>query len=515
MTSTPPSAGSLPPEAGRLGRRAIDGFLSLSAGNAARAVLKIALLAILGRLLTPADFGLVEAAGIVVWFSLIFASLGVAAALIQRTPLEARHVATAATSSLVLGLVIAALMYAFAPAIEAALRVPRLTPMLRGLALVFPLAGLSAVAECLLQRRLRFGLIAGGELVSYALGYGVVGVTMAVLGFGAWALVGAEIAKTIVKSALYLRAEPDARRFGFDPRALRELLRFGSGYTASGIATYVATQGDNAVVARVLGGSALGFYGRAFELMLMPAQALGMVLDKLLFPTLALVQQQPDVLRLAYRRCTALVALLVLPLSTTVAALAPEIVAALLGAGWEPVAAPLRVLAAAMYFRVGYMVGHAVANSTGAVHQAARRNAIYAVLIVAGALVGSSWGLAGVAGGVLIAVVVNFVMVFRLAARITRLTAVEFLSIHAPAARIACVLGAEAWLVAALLRGTSAPPVTTLLAAGLIMGLTTLVALRVFPGTLGPEGRWIAEALYERTPRRLQPLLRRVMVRAS
>ena len=157
----------------RVGRRAVRGFLTMGAGNAGRAVLKVALLAILGRLLSPADFGRVEAAGIIVWLSMIFAGLGVGAAIVQRERLEPRHIATATTSSIVLGAALGALISAVAPWISTLLRVSELAPLLRGLALVFPIAGISSIAECVLQRELRFGVIATGELVSYAISAGL------------------------------------------------------------------------------------------------------------------------------------------------------------------------------------------------------------------------------------------------------------------------------------------------------------------------------------------------------
>src|SRR5690606_20766492 len=82
-------------ETGRpeLARRAMRGFLWLSAGNGVRAVLKVVFLALLARLLTPADFGVLGAAMVVVWLSMLATSLGVGPALVQRSELEERHIA--------------------------------------------------------------------------------------------------------------------------------------------------------------------------------------------------------------------------------------------------------------------------------------------------------------------------------------------------------------------------------------------------------------------------------------
>lgn len=517
--ATPPSrAPRLTPDSplapGELGRGAVSGVLTMSLGNAGRAVLRVALLAVLGRLLEPVSFGLVGAAGIVIWFGMIFAGLGVAAALIQRESLEPRHVATAVTSSIALGILGAGIVYVAAPVLEQALRVPGLTPVLRWLSLVFPIVGVSAVAECMLQRRLRFGVIAGGELVSYAVGYGVVGVWLAFAGFGVWALVAAELTKVAVKALMFLRAVPAARHVAFDPQAFRELMRFGSGYSASSLASYAASQGDVAVVARTLGPAALGYYGRAFELMLVPAQSLGIVLDKVLFAAMAKLQDRPDALRRAYHRATALVALLVLPVSAVTVILAPEIIAVLLGSAWAPAAVPLRILAAGMYFRVGYMIGHAVANSTGATHAAAGRSVVYAALVVVGAVVGVRWGLAGVATGVLVAVAANFAMVFLLAERITGTRTADYLALHLAGARLALLLGGEAWLIDTAAAAIGIGAIGTLVASVAVIAITVVALVRLWPRFLGDDAWWIVDMLYDHVPTALQPLVRRTLARS-
>ena len=485
----------------------------MSAGNGARAVLKLAVLAALARLLTPEQFGVVAGAGIAVWLSLVFSSLGLGPALIQRPSVDAAHVETAAAASLLFGLATAVAVVVLAPGLETLLRVPGLTPILRGMAIVFPIAGLASVAECMLQRELRFAAIARAELLSYALGYGVAGVGLGLAGAGAWALVGAEIVKSAVKALAMLRDVPAARRLRLHRGALGDLVHFGSGYTAGALTTYAVAQGDNVVVARVLGASALGIYGRAYELMLVPAQAIGMLLDKVLFPALARVQEEPDRLRLAYRRVTALVALLVMPLSAAAIVLAPELIAALLGPAWAPAIVPFQILALGMYFRVGYMIGHSVANATGAARGVAWRNVVFAGLVVAGAVVGARWGLVGVSTGVLVAMAANFAMIFQLGTRLTGMTAAAFVAVHLPAALLTAIVGIEAWGVALVMHRIAAPPLATLVAAALLIVPTLLLLARTLPAVLGEDGRWLADLVCRSAPAPLAPVLRWALMR--
>lgn len=492
----------------RLQRSALDGFLWLSAGNGVRAVLKIGVLAILGRLLTPADFGLVAAAAAVVWFTMVFSSLGVGPALVQRRELEPEHISTSFAFSLFLGITLGAAVALFAPAIARVFRLDGLAPVLRGIAIVFPISALSTVSYCLLQRQLRFRAIAGAELISYALGYGGVGVGMALLGYGVWALVGAEVAKEAVKTALLLVALPGSRRVSFHPRAFMELLRFGSGYTAGGIATYIALEADSLVVARYLGASALGLYGRAYELMLVPAKALGEVLNKILFPALSRVQDDPGRLALGYRRALGVTALIVVPVSVGIFVLAPEIVVTLLGGQWLGAVAPLRILIVATYFQVGYMVGQSAANATGIVYGTAWRSAAYAVLVVVGAIVGQRWGIVGVAVGVAFAITVNFLLVAQLNARVTGLSSRDFVALHLPALSLAALTALVVWGVAQALRHAGVPALIILLVSVAATAAAALLALRALQKRL-PDGdvRWLMDMVCRHAPRPLRSLI--------
>jgi O-antigen/teichoic acid export membrane protein len=492
-----------------LRRRAVGGFLWLSMGNASRAVLKLAVLAVLARLLLPAEFGLVAAAGVVVWFSMVFSTLGVGPALVQRPNLTPVDVSTGFIASIGLGVAVGALVFLLAPEIARLFHLPELAPVLQAMSLVFPLAALGTVSECLAQRELRFRVIAAIELISYAVGYGVAGIALAWLGFGVWALIGAELVKTLVKSLLFLGARPLGVAMRFDIGVLRELMRFGSGYTASGLSIYFASQGDSFVVARFLGAAALGVYSRAYELMMVPAQALGVLLDKILFPVASRVQADPAKLALAYRRSIALTAFVVLPFSAATIVLAPEIVRVLLGPNWLEVVAPLQVLALAMYFRTGYMLAHSVAHAAGAVGQSAWRSALHAVLVVVAALIGREFGITGVAVGVVAAIAVNFALLLQLGVRTTGVRWSEIGTLHAAAGVLAVVVGGESWLIASLLRSWNAPSIVVLAAACGVSVATALLVIRFAPRSFGQDGQWLVSVVLDQLPATMQPLLRK------
>jgi O-antigen/teichoic acid export membrane protein len=149
-----------------LTHQSIAGMAWVALGSGALAVLKLVALVLLTRLLTPADFGLMSAALVILTFSLNFSQLGLGPALVQRPRLEPHHISTAFVASTALGLLTAAIIWWGAPLLAEFFRMDRLVPIVRTLAFTFPLAGISIASESLLQRELRFRLLANRELIS-------------------------------------------------------------------------------------------------------------------------------------------------------------------------------------------------------------------------------------------------------------------------------------------------------------------------------------------------------------
>src|SRR5690606_27938592 len=186
-------------------------------------------------------------------------------------------------------------------------------PITRVLALGFPISALGVVPDGMLQREMRFAWLAVSDVISYALGYGAVGVTLALLGAGAWSLVLASLAQTVALTVILLLASPHPLRPLLDRRAARELLDYGGGYTLARAFNYVALNGDNVVVGRFLGVAALGIYSRSFQLLTLPVNVVANVVEQVLFPLMARVRHDDRLLRSTFRQAVVLVALLFLP----------------------------------------------------------------------------------------------------------------------------------------------------------------------------------------------------------
>jgi PST family polysaccharide transporter len=469
----------------------------MGSGKAAYTLLQFLVVALLSRLISPADFGVVSAALVVTGLSTIVSGLGLGPAIVQRPQLERRHLDTAFSVSLALGFGLGAAIWLGAPLVADVMRMDRVTPVLRALAWVFPLQSLGAVSSSQLTRDLDFSWLAARDVLTYGLGYGVAGVGTALLGWGVWAVVAAEVVQAASKSALLLAKHPPSRRLAFERAAFQDLAYYGGGFTVARLANYAAVYGDNVVTGRFLGPAALGYYGRAYSLMSAPAYAFGAVLDSVLFPAMAKVQDDGRRLAAAYLRAVGLIALLVLPSSATVILLAPELIRVALGPHWTVAVAPFQVLAIGMLFRTSYKISDSIARSTGAVYRRAWRQILYASFVVIGAWVGQHWGIVGVAWGALSALTFNFFMMASLSLDVAQTTWVAFWKVHRPAVMLTLVSFPLVWLVTAGARALGLPALVVLLCVGATL-LTACIALaRQVPATfLGGEGQWMLKTLH-------------------
>jgi O-antigen/teichoic acid export membrane protein len=489
--------------------RALGGMFWTFSGTGVQATVQLLAIMALGRLLTPTDFGLMSAAGVVVAFSQIVSQIGVGPAIIQRKTLEPTHVRVAVTLSVLLGTVLGAVVFVGAAEIAALYHIPELEPILRAVAFLFPLDGLNTVAKSLLTRQLRFRLYIVLDVGSFILGYACVGVVLAWLGFGVWALVIANLGQQVIRTVSMYVATRHSLRPSLDFHAGRGLLSFGAGHSMAQIGTLLSQQGDNMVVGRWLGPAALGIYGRAYNLLVMPATVFGRIVNRVLFPVMAQVQNERHRLANAYERAVAVVALVSLPTSAFLWVVAPEFIPIVLGPAWGEVVTPFRLFSISLLFRMGSKISNACVKAAGKVYALALFQFVYAGLVVAGAIAGQHWGVGGVAVCVSVAMAFDWLNTAYLGRSVTGLSWTRFAAAHASGLLLAVIVGAGAVVGAEGGRWAHLGSLLVFIIAGLTATAAAGAAAWLGPGVfLGPHGTWIRQqalGLIGRGPHRGDP----------
>ncbi|MSO38091.1 MAG: lipopolysaccharide biosynthesis protein [Acidimicrobiia bacterium] len=487
---------------------AVKGVAWSLVGFGSNGVGQFVVLAVLARFLTAYDFGVVSAAVVIVSLGQLFTESGVGPAVVQRKDLTDEHIRTAYALAIVSGIGMTIVVALAAPLVADIFSMPELTRVTQVLALTFAFQGLSIVAQSLMQRGLEFRKIALAEAASFFVGFAGVGLGMAFAGAGVWTLVGAQLAQVALLGLLVVVIHPHPRGWRIRRNEARELLAFGGGMTVGRAFNFVAVQGDNAVVGARMNATSLGIYGRAYQLAVTPALLLGQVIDRVSFPLIAGFQDDRDRVGRAYLRGVALVALATGPASVLAVVCAPEIIRIVLGPGWGEVVVPFQIFSIGLLCRTSYKISDSLARAMGTVYRRAWRQAVYAVAVVSGAIIGSLYGLAWVAIGVLGAIVLNYVLMADLSIRTIGGSWRKFFVRQTHGVVLAVLAAAVSIPVATSLRAVGLGPILVLLGtscAALLICIAAIIVTRM--RLLGEDGPWMIDLLRMHSPKPIRAML--------
>lgn len=357
----------VPPAVPSLGRKMRTGVLWTAITRFAAQGLQFASSIALARLLLPEDFGLVALVIATTGFAGIFVELGLGAAVVQRPELDDALLTTAFWLNAVLGVVMALTITLTAPLLAVFYGAPELTYLLPTASLVF-VVSLGVVQTGLLRRELDFRRLGVVSVVNTAV-TALVSISAAASGIGPMALVLGTLAGTIASTVqlwVYLPWRPRGRP---SRESATDLWRFSRGLLGFSTVNYWSRNADNLLVGKFLGVTALGFYGRAYNLMMMPVTQMSAVLSTVLFPALSKLQRDQKRFGQGWLVSTKASWLLGAPLGVGVAVTAPALVEVLYGERWLPMAPVLALLSASVPAQL-------LGSNTGPVFQALGRTGL-------------------------------------------------------------------------------------------------------------------------------------------
>ena len=473
-------------------------------------VLHLAVGVVLARLLPPADFGLAALALIVIGFATMVADVGVGAAVMQRLVLTTAHLRVAFTLSLLTGIVITAALVGIAPIVAILARSAAVTPVLRVQAIVFIATGVGTVGRAQLQRRLDFRRLFAVDLLSYLLGYALIAIGGAVLGWGVWSLVIGSIVQSGLASIMCIAAAKAPVRPLWAKREANELLGFGVGVTVNGVVAYIGRNGDNFLVGRYLGTAALGLYARAFNFMMLPINYFSSVIPTVLIPAFSEIQTDKARVGRGYLMGVQTAALITAPVMVWVVVSAPHLILGLYGDRWAGAIVPLQVLAAAGVPRAMLGLAGAVAQACNRVGSELPLQIGFALAITIGATIGSKYGLPGVAVAVSIAIVMLFIAQAQLALSITGATWRAFALAHVPGVVVGLVTLAFIVPLRLLAERAGLPHLAILAIISATSAASASLGLLYMPAAIRPHDLFdrLSKPIHRFPPAMRTPLLR-------
>jgi PST family polysaccharide transporter len=318
--------------------------------------------AILANELSPEDFGLVALAAVLVSLGQLFVDQGMGDAVVQRATLTRRQIDTAFWVSIVTGVLLTIVAILIAGPVARLLKQPELEPIIQVLSVIFILVGLSSIQMGILRRELDFRGLAIRKLLAIAIG-GVVGVGMALANYGAWALVGQQVAMAVVTVVVMWAVTPWRPGFSFAREDFRSLFSFGINIVGQDLMAFLTRNSDNFLIGVFLGTTPLGYYTVAYRILDTSQILLVAAARRLVFPSFSRLQHNVDRMRRAYARMSRASGALTLPGYIGLALVAEQAIPVLFGEKWLP-----SVPVAQLLFLIG--PAHTINAFSGAVWSA-------------------------------------------------------------------------------------------------------------------------------------------------
>lgn len=415
--------------------------------QAVKIVLQIIAITILGRLLNPADFGLVAMITVFTGLAATFMDGGLSMATIQRQRISHEQVSILFWTNLGLGGLLCLVYLCASPLAATLYDERRLTAIMCVFSVFFLIGSMSVQHEALLKRKMSFRTLAlidvSASVVSVAVAIGA-----AFNGFGYWALVLQQIASISTLTCmrwLAIRWVPGGIHKGTGSRSL---LGFGMNLTGANFVGYFTTNVTPFSIGLVGGAHQLGLFNRAFTLTSIPSKQLLPPVFKVFQSSLARVSTDEARLRRMIVSLMGKIALGTVLVSAIMVVTADWLVIALLGPGWENAIPLFRLLAiGAVATPITTFMAITLA-ATGESRALLRWKSVAFVILSGSILLGVPWGVWGIvvahAGSGLFVRMPTFLWY---SARVLPVTVSDHLRALAPCLAIGTITGTVLWLV--------------------------------------------------------------------
>jgi PST family polysaccharide transporter len=273
---------------------------------------------------------------------------------------------------------------------------------------------------------------------------------------------------------------------------LKDIFYYSGGIGMSNIFGYIANNADYIIIGKLLNPNALGLYTRAFTIMTLPLSKISMTLFDVIFSVFSNVKNDLEQIKNIYLKSVKLIALLSFPILSTIMIGSEFIINGIYGEKWSGAIRVLQILCIAGFFRVITNSSGAVSKATGKVYEEAWRQLVFAVILIAGALIGIKYGIEGVGVAVVVSSLWFYLSMAHLTIIIVGITWSDFFKVQIPGILILIIITAINFITVITLNALLGQEIylPKLLILFLISALALLVLLKTLPVKLiGVDGR--------------------------
>ncbi|MFT4582916.1 MAG: teichuronic acid exporter [Gammaproteobacteria bacterium] len=372
------------------------------------------------RILTPQDYGLFALAGFFIGLLTYLNEFGLGSALVRQQTLDESLVRSVAGFTVCVNAAVFLVLLFGAPFIAGYFDEPRIEMIVRVQSLQFLLMAFAMVPSSLLSRDMRFrakGAVDFAAMIASA----ITTFTLALLGYGVWALVFGSLAASFAQAVGVNLAIGRLIVPSFSFRGIGQVIGFGATVTATRVLWYLYTSLDTLIIGKVLGTYLVGIYDVARQLAAMPMIKVSGILNDVGYSAFSKVQDDPVLLAEHYLKAIRLIALFAFPVFLGMSVTSREIVAVVLGDNWLAVAMPLQCVALLIPFRMMNNISAPALMAINRPEISLIGTAIGLALMPLATWIGTHWGLDGVIVCWSIAYIILWLIIQRISLPVLRI----------------------------------------------------------------------------------------------
>lgn len=315
----------------------------LGLGGAIGKIVSLVTTLAMARLLSPADYGLMALAMVVIGFIGFFNEVGIGAAIVQKPTINQAEVNGCFAIAMLTSIVLCGATALLSGVIAQFFGNPRLGPMIAVLSSAFVLGAFGTVPSAFLRRDMQFKSIAAISVIATVL-QSALCLLLAWCGFGVWSLVWGGILAAIVQSTGAFMLSSWRPRGNYGMRDATGLVMYGLQVTSTRVFWYMYSNADKIIIGKLLGARALGIYDMAFSLATMASSQITALATNVASPLFSKLQGDLPKLRSFLLHFTRGVAYVTYPALIGMLACSHELVAVVLGDKWSDILIPFSAL---------------------------------------------------------------------------------------------------------------------------------------------------------------------------
>jgi O-antigen/teichoic acid export membrane protein len=382
-----------------------------------RLLLQLGVTAILARLLTPNDFGLLAMVVVFTNLIMIFRDFGLTAALIQRKKITEEHLSSCFWINILMGFLLTLILIFLAPLISHFYNEVKLIRIIMILASIFFISSFGVVQIAFFTKEMNFKSLAIVETSAIAIS-GITAIVLAFSGFGVWSLVYQQIVSNLVRVFFLWIFSSWKPKLIFRWLRVKELLGFGLNLIGFNFVNYFNRNLDNLLIGKFLGSAPLGFYNLAYQLLLFPLSNISSVIGRVMFPSLSMIQDDKNRVCYIYIKATRYIASITFPLMMGILVVAPQFIIVIFGLQWQRSIFLVQIIAlVGLWQSIGSTVGW-IYQSQGRTDILFKWGLFSVIIITTAFIIGLRWDIEGVSVAYAIATLIlaypNFAIPFKL-----------------------------------------------------------------------------------------------------